>query len=110
MREKFNPVAHDNAFVAQMLSDPETKRAYGELEDEYAALNAVLRAEREAGLKMTAMTLEEMRAARERGESQSDWKRVNRMVQDDIEPAADDASPNAAVLMRADLASSRHRK
>lgn len=48
--EKFNPVAHDDAFVAQMLSDPETKRAYDELEDEYAALNAVLRARREAGL------------------------------------------------------------
>jgi ribosome-binding protein aMBF1 (putative translation factor) len=48
--EKFNPVAHDNAFVAQMLSDPETKHAYDALEDEYAALNAVLRARREAGL------------------------------------------------------------
>ena len=48
--EKFNPVAHDNALVAQMLSDPETKHAYDELEDEYAALNAVLRARREAGL------------------------------------------------------------
>jgi hypothetical protein len=48
--EKFNPVAHDDAFVAQMLSDPETKHAYDELEDEYAALNAVLCARREAGL------------------------------------------------------------
>ncbi len=48
--EKFNPVAHDDAFVAQMLSDPEAKSAYDELEDEYAALNAVLRARREAGL------------------------------------------------------------
>jgi hypothetical protein len=40
--EKFNPVAHDSAFVAQMLSDSETKRVYDELEDEYAALNDVL--------------------------------------------------------------------
>lgn len=48
--EKFNPVAHDGAFVAQMLSDPEAKRAYDELEDEYAALNAVLCARRDAGL------------------------------------------------------------
>ena len=48
--ERFNPVAHDDAFFAQMLSDPETKRAYDELEDEYAALNVVLRARREAGL------------------------------------------------------------
>ena len=48
--EKFSPVAHDDAFIAQMLSDPETKRAYDELEEEYSALNAVLRARREAGL------------------------------------------------------------
>lgn len=62
------------------------------------------------GSKMTTMTLEEMRAARERGASQSDWKRVHCMVQDGIKPAEDDTSPNAAALMRADLASSRHRK
>ena len=55
------------------------------------------------GSKMTTMTLEEMRAARERGESQTDWKRVHRMVQDGIEPAEDEDSPNAAALMRADL-------
>jgi uncharacterized protein (DUF4415 family) len=55
------------------------------------------------GSKMTTMTLEEMRAARERGESQSDWKRVSRMVHDGIEPAEDEDSPNAAALMRADL-------
>ena len=48
--EQFNPVAHDDAFVAQMLSDAETKHAYDELEEEYAALHAVLRARREAGL------------------------------------------------------------
>ena len=48
--ERFNPVAHDAAFVAQVLSDAETKQAYDELEEEYAALSAVLRARREAGL------------------------------------------------------------
>lgn len=48
--ERFNPVAHDDAFVSQMLSDVETKHAYDELEEEYAALNAVLRARRDAGL------------------------------------------------------------
>ena len=48
--KRFNPVAHDKAFVAKLLSDPETKRAYDELEEEYAALSAVLRARREAGL------------------------------------------------------------
>jgi ribosome-binding protein aMBF1 (putative translation factor) len=50
LNEQFNPVAHDAAFVAQLLSDPETKRAYDELDEEYAALNAVLKARREAGL------------------------------------------------------------
>ena len=59
------------------------------------------------GSKMTTMTLEEMRAARERGESQTDWKRVHRMVQDGIEPAEDEDSPNAAALMRADLVKRR---
>lgn len=44
------------------------------------------------GSKMISMTLEEMRAARERGASQSDWKRVHLMVQVGIEPAEDDAS------------------
>lgn len=48
--KRFNPVAHDKAFVAKLLSDPETKRVYDELEEEYAALSAVLRARREAGL------------------------------------------------------------
>lgn len=48
--ERFNPVAHDDAFVAQMLADPETKQAYDVLEEEYAALQSVLRARREAGL------------------------------------------------------------
>ncbi len=49
-REKFKPVPHDAAFVAKVLSDPGTKAAYDALEEEYAALNAVLRARKEAGL------------------------------------------------------------
>ncbi|MFA6922301.1 MAG: BrnA antitoxin family protein [Gallionella sp.] len=56
-----------------------------------------------SGLKMTTMTLEEMRAARERGESKSDWKRIHRMVQDGIEPVEDEDSSNAAVLLRAEV-------
>ena len=48
--EQFNPVAHDDAFVARMLADPATKQAYDELGEEYAALQAVLRARRDAGL------------------------------------------------------------
>lgn len=50
LNEKFSPVAHDSAFVASVLSDPETRRAYDELDEEYAALNAVLSARRDAGL------------------------------------------------------------
>jgi uncharacterized protein (DUF4415 family) len=49
------------------------------------------------------MKTEDMRAARARGESKSDFVRVKKMVQSGIEPAADDDSPNAAVLMRAEI-------
>lgn len=55
------------------------------------------------GSKMTTMTLEEMRIAREHGKSQSDWERVRRMVRDGVEPVEDGDSPNAAALMRADI-------
>jgi len=55
------------------------------------------------GLKTTTMTLKEMRAARERGESKTDLDRVWRMARDGIEPAEDEDSPNAAVLMRAEI-------
>lgn len=55
------------------------------------------------GSKMTTMTLKDMRAARERGESKSDLDRVQRMVRDGIEPADDEDSPNAAALMRAEI-------
>ena len=55
------------------------------------------------GSKMTTMTLEEMRAARKSGQSRSEWDRVRRMVNNGIEPAADEDSPNVAALMRADL-------
>ena len=48
------------------------------------------------GSKTTTMTLEEMRAARERGESKSELDRVQRMVRDGIEPAEDEGSPNVA--------------
>lgn len=47
--ERFNPVSHDDAFVAQMLSDAGTKHSYDGLEEEYAARHVVLRARREAG-------------------------------------------------------------
>ncbi len=59
------------------------------------------------GSKMTTMTTDEMRAARESGKSQSDWDRVRRMVNNGIEPAEDEDSPNAAALMRADMGKRR---
>ena len=55
------------------------------------------------GSKMTTMALNEMRAARERGESKSELVRVQRMVRDGIEPAEDEDSPNAAIFMRAEI-------
>ena len=55
------------------------------------------------GSKMTTMKTEDMRAARARGESKSDFVRVKKMVQAGIEPAVDEDSPNAAVLMRAEI-------
>lgn len=48
--ERFKPVAHDAKFVAKVLSDPKTKRAYDDLEEEYSALRAVLQARQDAGL------------------------------------------------------------
>ena len=52
---------------------------------------------------MATMTTEEMRAARESRKSQSDWDRVRRMVNNGIELAEDEDSPNVAALMRVDL-------
>lgn len=50
LNERFNPVAHDPAFVARMLSDPEAQSAYDALEEEYSALHSILNARKEAGL------------------------------------------------------------
>ena len=55
------------------------------------------------GSKMTTMKTEDMRVARERGESKSDLDRVRKMVKSGVEPAADEDSPNAAVLMRQEI-------
>ncbi|CAK0746916.1 BrnA antitoxin family protein [Gammaproteobacteria bacterium] len=59
------------------------------------------------GLQMTSMTLDEMRAARERGEDRSDWERVRREAHDGIEPADDEDSPDASELMRSEVAKRR---
>lgn len=53
-----------------------------------------------SGSQMTSMTLEEMRAARERGESKTDWARVRGEQASGAEPTADADSPDATQLMR----------
>ena len=55
------------------------------------------------GSKMTSMTLNEMRAARMRGEDKSDFELIRRNAAAGIEPADDEDSPNAAHLMRAEI-------
>ena len=60
-----------------------------------------------SGSKPTSMTLSEMRAARERGESQSDWVAIRRMVELDIEPEEDEDSPDATGLIRDAIAKRR---
>jgi uncharacterized protein (DUF4415 family) len=52
------------------------------------------------GSKTTMRTVEEMRAQRERGESQTDWARFKREQAEGVEPAADEDSPDATVALR----------
>ena len=52
------------------------------------------------GLKTTTMTLEDMRAHRERGESRTDWTRLKHEQTCDVEPEADDESPDATAALR----------
>lgn len=59
------------------------------------------------GSKMTTMTTEEMRAARERGESKTDWAFLRQNALDGIEPEDDEDSPDATALMRATIAKQR---
>lgn len=48
--EGFKPVLHTAEDTARLLADPALKAAYDALEDEYAALRAILSARQEAGL------------------------------------------------------------
>ena len=59
------------------------------------------------GLKMTSMTADDMRAARERGVDQSDFDLIRRNAAAGIEPEEDEDSPDATALMRATLAKRR---
>ena len=59
------------------------------------------------GSKTTSMTLDEMRAARARGESHTDWERVRRDVAAGVEPVLDDDSPDASHLIEEAIAKRR---
>ena len=52
------------------------------------------------GLKMTTLTADEMRLARERGESKTDWAFLRQNELDGIEPEDDVDSPDATQPMR----------
>jgi ribosome-binding protein aMBF1 (putative translation factor) len=50
-KSKYKPVKHTKATTGRLLAaDPELKKAYDALEDEFATLDALLSARREAGL------------------------------------------------------------
>lgn len=48
--ERYNPVPHTAEDTARLLADPELRAAYDALDEEYAALDALLTARKEAGL------------------------------------------------------------
>jgi DNA-binding XRE family transcriptional regulator len=48
--ERYHPVPHTAEDTARMLANPEFRAAYDALEEEYAALDALLSARKEAGL------------------------------------------------------------
>jgi uncharacterized protein (DUF4415 family) len=52
------------------------------------------------GLKMTTMTLKEMRAARERGDSKTDLALLHQNKLAGIEPEDDEDSPDATLAIR----------
>lgn len=60
-----------------------------------------------SGSKMITMTSKEMRAARERGESKTDWALLRQNQRDGIEPEDDEDSPDATELMRETVAKRR---
>lgn len=48
--DRYDPVPHDDPFVARVLSNPAAKVAYDALEEEYSAISAFLNARKAAGL------------------------------------------------------------
>ncbi len=59
------------------------------------------------GSKMTTMTTDQMRTARERGESKTDMVSLRQNKLDGIEPEDDEDSPDATLLMREAIAKRR---
>jgi len=49
MSEKYKPVPHTAEDTARLLSDPKLRAAYNALKDEFAALDALLKARTQAG-------------------------------------------------------------
>jgi hypothetical protein len=60
-----------------------------------------------SGSKTTSMTTDEMRAARARGGTCSDWERIRREVAAGIEPAFDEDSPDATASIEQAIARRR---
>ena len=60
-----------------------------------------------SGSKLTVKSSEEMRAARERGESRSNWDDVRRKVREGVEPEADPDAPDATDLLQEEVARRR---
>ena len=50
MAEKYQPVPHDAAFRAALLAKPGVQEGYDALEEEFTALDALLRARSDSGL------------------------------------------------------------
>jgi uncharacterized protein (DUF4415 family) len=53
------------------------------------------------------MTVEQMRAARKRGESQSDWEAVRQRIEAGVEPEEDEDSPEGTEVIREAIAKRR---
>jgi uncharacterized protein (DUF4415 family) len=60
-----------------------------------------------SGSKLTVKASEEMRAARARGESRSNWADVRRRVRKGVEPETDPDAPDATALLQAEVARRR---
>jgi DNA-binding XRE family transcriptional regulator len=74
-KDKYKPVKHTKADDAKMFANPKIKAAYDALEDEYAALKALLLARKTAGLTQAEV-------ARRMGVKQSSLARIEMSLGD----------------------------